>query len=411
MMIPRYDNEEMAKVWADKAKYALWILIEQTAMDVMYKHQIIPERITFPIQESGLQEFMAACKEREKATQHDVVAFLSVLEDVLGKPGRFIHFGMTSSDLVDTCFALQMKNALELIKAELLSLHTRLLTKAQTHKHDIIIGRTHGQRAEPSTFGLMLLEHWCEIGRNIARLNNAINTISVGKLSGAVGNFLHIPNAIEDKTMKDLGIRPNQLSTQVICRDQHAEVFNTLSLIGCALERLALRIRLLGQSEIKEVAEGHKKGYKGSSAMPHKSNNIGSENITGLARMLRGYAQIAMENTGLWLERDISHSSCERIIAPDATHITIYIIKRMSSIINDLVVYTDTMRQHVFQSDDWKSQGYMLELIQSGTGRTEAHQQAQAGLDGYFDKLVQQPDVFNAYVDHTFDLCVDKYHY
>jgi len=380
-MIPRYSIPELEAIWTDEHKIKLWLRIEQTAMNVMHKHGAIPERITFSINDASSQEFISACKEKEKSTQHDVVAFLSVLEDALGKPGRYIHYGMTSSDLVDTGLALQMKESVGLIQDTLAVLCSAVLEKAVEHKNTLIMARTHGRFAEPSTFGLVLLNHYSELCRHITRLVNVKSMVAVGKLSGSIGLYAYVPPTIEQELMKVLELTAEPISSQIVARDRHAELISELALLATAIERLALEIRLLARSDVQELAEGHGSGYKGSSSMPHKVNPIVCENLCGLTRVVRSYVAPMLEDVALWHERDISHSSVERLVIPDAFGIVYYMIKRMTKVIKELWVDKQKMESRVRESVyQWTSQSIMLDLIDQGMSRQEAHTAVQHDL-------------------------------
>jgi len=373
-MLERYNIPEMSAIWSEETKYRNWLKIEQIAMQVMYNHHIIDSVVEFPIKDSGLQEFIAACKERELSSQHDIVAFLSVLEDTLGDPGRFIHFGMTSSDVVDTGFALQATQAIDLVKSGLIDLCSEVLSLAKKHKYTIMIARTHGISAEPSTFGLILLNFYSELSRHVERLDISYNEISTGKLSGAIGTYSYLSPDIEAEVMKELGLTPEKISSQIVNRDRYACVMNELALLASSIERLALEIRLLARSDTGEVEETHSREYAGSSAMPQKSNPIGSENLCGMARIIRGYTIPILENISLHHERDLSSSCVERMVFPDAFGLVLYMVKRMTKIMTNLQVNTEKMLEKVERtSHQWLSQAIMLHLIKKGMLRQNAH--------------------------------------
>jgi adenylosuccinate lyase len=401
-MIERYSSEEMSNIWSDECKIECWIQIELSAIRVMIKHGIIPDNTPIPSvavmdndvtsftirgnkNESTtyifIPEFIEAWLEEEKNTHHDVVAFIHVLERMLDVEGaRYIHFGMTSSDLCDTEFALRMKKSLALVIKDLVELQRVLFERAEQHKKTAIMGRTHGKLAEPTTFGIKLLTYVEEINRHLNRLEELKPRLLVGKLSGAVGTYAHLIPEIEADLMRQIGLGIEPVASQIVHRDRHAELFTVLAMIGSTIERLATEIRSLSRSEIDEVAEGFAKKQKGSSAMPHKRNPIKCETLTGLSRMLRSYSVAALENIVLWHERDISHSSVERFIAPNAFGILFYMVRGMASIVTKMDVNEAKMMERVVKSEQlWTSQMAMLAQIQRGAGRKEAHDQIQSG--------------------------------
>jgi len=381
-MIPRYESREMSEIWSDKGKIKNWLWIEHQAMQVMWGHGVIKCAADFS-KFSGwdIDKFITDCREAEIETQHDVVAFLEVLERRLGPNGRYIHYGMTSSDLVDTGLALQMKDSVGLIQDALAVLCNTVLKTAVEHKNTLIMARTHGRFAEPSTFGLVLLNHYSELCRHVTRLVNVKSIIAVGKLSGSIGLYAYVPPIVEQELMKVLGLTAEPISSQIVARDRHAELVNELSLLATAIERLALEIRLLARSDVQELAEGHGPGYTGSSSMPHKVNPIACENLCGLARVVRSYITPMLEDVSLWHERDISHSSVERLVIPDAFGITYYMVKRMTKVMENLWVDKQKMEAKVRESVyQWTSQSIMLDLIDQGMSRQDAHTAVQHDL-------------------------------
>ncbi|HXW60189.1 MAG TPA: adenylosuccinate lyase, partial [Myxococcota bacterium] len=318
-------------------------------------------------------------------SRHDVIAFLTTLEEELGEDARFIHRGLTSSDVVDTAFALSLKKASEKIEEELRALILALWQQAKNMQDVLILGRTHGQAAEPMTFGIKLLSHVAELVRGLRRLKKVQVEISVGKFSGAVGTYAYVHPRVEEEALNALGLKAETIATQVVARDRHASFFTSLAVIAGSIERLATELRLLAQSKLQEVNEPFLSEQKGSSAMPHKKNPILSENVCGLMRLVRSYALASMENQALWHERDISHSSVERVIAPDATSIMDFALSRLRSVIEDLVVNKERMAIHVKEVGDIvHSQGIMLALIDKGMGRKEAYELVQkAALGGH----------------------------
>ncbi|MEQ1788659.1 MAG: adenylosuccinate lyase, partial [Acidimicrobiales bacterium] len=316
-MIRRYTNPEMGRIWTEERRYEAWLAVELAAADAMAAAGIVPVEAARELRAKGAFD-IARIEEIEKTTQHDVIAFTTSVAEHVGPSARWLHFGLTSSDVVDTAQALQIVEATDLILKLLGELRAAVRTRAEEHRRTPMIGRTHGVHAEPMTFGLKLALWYDQLGRDIGRMTHARTAIAVGQISGAVGTFAHLDPAIEADVCARLGLAPAPISTQVIQRDRHAELFSALAIAGASLETFALEIRGLQKTEIGEVEEPFAKGQKGSSAMPHKRNPIGCEQIVGLARLLRGNATAAFENVALWHERDISHSSVERVILPDS---------------------------------------------------------------------------------------------
>ncbi|MCK5616073.1 adenylosuccinate lyase [Candidatus Pacearchaeota archaeon] len=401
-MIERYSIPPMSNIWTNEEKIRCWLRIELFALHAMLKCGIIPNDTQIPnihITENDGETFIIKGNvngltanifiptlieqwlEEEKNTHHDVVAFIHVLEQNLGvKSARYIHYGMTSSDLCDTEFALRIKEGLNIIHTALMNFQMTILEKADHYKKTAIMGRTHGMLAEPTTFGIKLLTYVEELNRHSARLTELKPRILVGKLSGAVGTYAHLTPEVEKILMEELGLEIEPVASQIVHRDRHAEMFTLFAMIGSTIERLATEIRSLSRSEIDEVSEAFGKKQKGSSAMPHKRNPIKCETITGLARMLRGYSVSALENITLWHERDISHSSVERFIAPDAFGILYYMLQGMYTIINGLEVNKAGMMERVVRSKPlWTSQMAMLAEIRKGLSRKEAHDKVQSG--------------------------------
>jgi len=316
-MIRRYTNPEMGRIWTEERRYETWLAVELAAADAMAAVGIVPVEAARELREKGAFD-IARIEEIEKTTQHDVIAFTTSVAEHVGPSARWLHFGLTSSDVVDTAQALQLVEATDLILRLLAGLRDAIRTRAEEHRRTPMIGRTHGVHAEPMTFGLKLALWYDQLGRDIGRVTRARTAIAVGQISGAVGTFAHLDPAIEADVCRRLGLEPAPISTQVIQRDRHAELMSALAITGASLETFALEIRGLQKTEIGEVEEPFAKGQKGSSAMPHKRNPIGCEQIVGLARLLRANAMAALENVALWHERDISHSSVERVILPDS---------------------------------------------------------------------------------------------
>jgi adenylosuccinate lyase len=372
-MIPRYSREPMASVWTDESKYSTWLEVEQAAARAMARHGLVPQEAADAISNDARFD-VARILEIEETVKHDVIAFTTCVAEHLGAHARYFHFGMTSSDVLDTAFACQLKKAGEILLDSVDALVETTKSLADTHKTTLMIGRSHGIHGEPTTFGLKALGWHCEFSRQRRRLKAAIHDISVGIVSGAVGTFAHLPLAIEEEVCKDLGLRPDPVSTQVVSRDRHAQYFGVLAGIAGTMERIAVEIRHLQRTEVSEAEEAFTKGQKGSSAMPHKRNPIASENLTGVARLMRGYAQSAAENVALWHERDISHSSVERVIGPDANIALHYGLTRLNGLLKNLVVYPKRMRANVDLTEGRIFSGnLMLKLVAAGVSREDAY--------------------------------------
>lgn len=376
-MIERYTRPAMGKIWEDENKFRVWLEIETLACESQAELGVIPKEAVKLIREKGNFN-VARILEIEQEVKHDVIAFLTNVGEYVGPESRFIHLGMTSSDVLDTALAVQMKQSAELLLKGMEELRDILARRAKEFKHTIMIGRTHGIHAEPVTFGLKLALWYAEIMRDIERLKTALKTISVGKISGAVGTYQHLDPAVERYVCKKLGLQPAPISTQVLQRDRHAEFMNTLAICGCSLEKFATEIRHLQKTEVLEAEEFFSKGQKGSSAMPHKRNPIVCERIAGLARVLRSNALAAMENVALWHERDISHSSVERIIIPDSCIILDFILADMTQIIDNLLVYPDHMARNLNVTRGLIfSQDVLLALTKKGMKREDAYKIVQ----------------------------------
>jgi len=376
-MISRYTRDEMGKIWEMENRYAKWLQVEMLACEAMAEEGLIPKGALNNIMEKA--RFSGErILEIEKVTRHDVIAFLENVAEYVGPDSRFIHMGLTSSDILDTGFALQLKEAMELIIRGVTEFMDSLKERAEEHKYTAMIGRSHGIHAEPITFGLKLALWYSEMGRNRKRLEDALDTISYGKLSGAVGTFANISPEIEAYVCKKLGLKPAEVSNQVIQRDRHAQYFSALAVLAGTLEKIAIEIRHLQRTEVLEAEEPFEKGQKGSSAMPHKKNPVGSENISGLARLVRANSLAAMENMALWHERDISHSSVERVIGPDSTIMIDFMLHRLNRIIKNLVVHVDRMKENL---DMLKglifSQQVMIKLVSAGLKRQTAYEMVQ----------------------------------
>ncbi|MGZ8430524.1 MAG: adenylosuccinate lyase [Candidatus Deferrimicrobiaceae bacterium] len=376
-MIERYTRPGMAKIWEAGNRFRIWLDIEILAMEAMAQKGWVPADALARVRKNAKFD-IRRIDEIEKLVKHDVIAFLTSVAEYIGEDSRFLHMGMTSSDVVDTSFAVQMRQALTLLIREAQKVFEVLKKRAFEHKDTVMIGRTHGIHAEPVTFGLKMALWADEMRRNIARLRRAREVISVGKLSGAVGTFAAIDPSVEEYVCRKLSLRPAPVSTQIVQRDRHAEVFATLAVVGCSLEKFATEIRHLQRTEVLEVEEHFAEGQKGSSSMPHKRNPVLSENLCGLARLLRGYALIAFENVALWHERDISHSSAERVIAPDATIVLDFSLARFRELMETLVVYPERMKRNIARTHGLLfSQRVMLALAARGLSRERAYEIVQ----------------------------------
>lgn len=376
-MIPRYSKPEMSAIWTDEGRFSIWMEIELLAAEARAKRgEISAKDVKICRKKAAFQ--VNRVLEIEKTTQHDVIAFVTNLVENIGPAGRHLHYGMTSSDVVDTGFAVQLTRAADMLIADLGALLDAIRARALEHKHTLMVGRTHGIHAEPTTFGLKCALWHTAFSRRLVRLQQARQTIAVGKLSGAVGTYAHLPPADEAYVLHKLGLQPDIIATQVIGRDRHAEFFTALAEIAGVIEQVAVEIRHLQRTEVREAQEAFAKGQKGSSAMPHKRNPILSENLTGLARYIRSAALPALENVALWHERDISHSSVERIIAPDATIALDFALQRLTGLIRNLVVFPERMRDNLNATRGLIfSQTVLLRLVERGMSRDDAYKVAQ----------------------------------
>lgn len=385
-MIERYTLPAMGKIWEDENKYRIWLQIEVLACEAQAELGIIPAEAVKEIKEKARFDVEKILK-IEETVQHDVIAFLTNLAEYVGPNSRYIHFGMTSSDILDTTLAVQMKQAGELLLEKLKEMRDILAARSLEFKDTVMVGRTHGVHAEPITFGLKLALWYSDTLRSIRRLENAIETVSVGQISGAVGTYDHLDPQVEEYVCSKLDLEPAAISTQIIQRDRHAEYLNTLALIGAGLEKIAVEIRHLQKTEVLEAEEPFGKGQKGSSAMPHKKNPIICERITGMARLLRGYAATGMENIALWHERDISHSSVERVILPDSTITLYYMLHKTVQVLSGLVVHPEQMRENLEITHGLiYSQPILLKLIEKGLTREEAYRLVQSNAMQVWEK-------------------------
>src|SRR5881628_1957277 len=372
-MLQRYTRAEMGCIWSEDARLARWLEIELALTDVLAERGEIPAAAARKLR-AGARIDPARMRAIEDEVKHDVVAFVSAVAETVGDEGRFLHLGLTSSDVVDTAFALQLRDAADLLLAGLDRLRQAIRVQAERHRHTLMIGRTHGIHAEPITFGLKCASWWAELGHDRRRLAAAREGIAYGKLSGAVGTFANHDPAVERAVCMRLGLKPEPIATQVIPRDRHAELFTCLAVLAGTCERIALEIRHLQRTEVGEVAEPFAPGQKGSSAMPHKRNPVLAENVTGLARLVRGYAAAALENMALWHERDISHSSVERVIGPDATIVVDFMLARLAEVIEGLEVRPEVMRANLERlGGAIFSEQVLLALVRHGAKRDEAY--------------------------------------
>ncbi len=420
-MIPRYSRPEMAAIWAPESKYRIWFEIEAHAADAQAALGVIPKSAAEAIRARGKWD-LTRIAEIEDEVKHDVVAFLTNLAEHVGPEARFVHQGMTSSDVLDTGLAVQLARAADLLIADLDGLLAALERRAREHKDTICVGRSHGVHAEPTTFGLKLAGHYAEFARGRARLEAARAEIATCAISGAVGTFATVDPAVERHVAEKLGLVPEPVSTQIIPRDRHAMYFATLAVVAGAVERLATEIRHLQRSEVREVEEAFASGQKGSSAMPHKRNPILSENLTGLARLVRASVIPALEDVAVWHERDISHSSVERVIAPDATIALDFALARLTEVVEGLVVYPEAMRANLDRLGGLvHSQRVLLALTQAGMEREAAYGVVQRvamaaweGKGAFRDLLGADKEVAarlnGTALDALFDLAQDTRH-
>ncbi len=372
-MIERYSVPEIAGVWTPQAKFSTWLEVELAAMEAWVEARKVPKSALKTAREKAAFD-VKRIDEIEATVNHDVIAFLTNVAENVGPDSRYIHLGMTSSDLVDTALALQMKRAVAVIEKHLKALIKALEGRAVEHKYTPIMGRTHGVHAEPTTFGLKMLLFYTEFQRHHQRLKELKKRLFVGKISGAVGTYANFPPELEAKVMKKLGLGVAPVSTQIVQRDRHAEFLAWCALVGSSLDKLATEVRHLQRTELREAEEFFQKGQKGSSAMPHKRNPITAERISGMARLLRGYAVVGFENVPLWHERDISHSSAERMALPDATGVLVYLLKKATWLVEHLLVYPKNMQATIDMTGGlFYSQVVLLALVQSGMTREDAY--------------------------------------
>ncbi len=413
-MIRRYTRPEMGAVWSEEAKYARWLAVELAVCEAYARRGMVPADAVARIRTRARVD-ARRIEEIEARVRHDVIAFLTNLEEAIGEDSRFVHVGLTSSDVVDTALALQLVEAADRLLARLDGLADALRRLALRHRDTLMVGRTHGVHAEPTTFGLKAAVWYAEAGRNRERLVRAREGVRVGKISGAVGTFAHVPPEVEAEVCHALGLEPAPISTQIVQRDRHAEFVATCAIIGGSLEKIATEIRSLQRTEILELEEPFAEGQKGSSAMPHKRNPVGCEQVTGLARLLRAHAGAALENIALWHERDISHSSVERVILPDSTILLDYMLGQMVRILDDLVVAPERMRENLERSYGLiYSQRVLLALTEAGLPRQAAYELVQrAAMRAWRERrpflecLEEDPDVTGRLGPEALKACFD----
>ncbi|MPZ18241.1 MAG: adenylosuccinate lyase [Luteitalea sp.] len=414
-MIPRYTHPAMGRLWSDQRRFETWLRVETAAAEAMADAGIVPAEAARDIRERGAFD-IARIDAIEQTTQHDVIAFTTAVAERVGPSARWLHFGLTSSDVVDTALAVQMRDACNLLLENIDALAAAIRSRADEHRRTPMIGRTHGVHAEPMTFGLKLALWYAELQRDRTRLVRARETVSVGKVSGAVGTFAHLPPSIEADVCRKLGLAAAPVSSQIVQRDRHAELLAALAITAASLEKFALEIRGLQKTEIGEVEEPFARGQKGSSAMPHKRNPVGCEQICGLARVVRANAMAALENVALWHERDISHSSVERVILPDSFIALDHMLRRFTGIVAGMVVHPERMLENLRRSRGVVFSGQvLLELARRGVAREQAYLWVQrCALRSYEDQrelkalLLDDPDVRRVLasdeIDKAFDL-------
>ncbi len=420
-MIARYTHPEMGRIWSDQRRYETWLLVEIAAAEATAEAGIVPAEAARDIRERGAFD-LARIEEIERTTQHDVIAFTTAVAEHVGPSARWLHFGLTSSDVLDTAQALQMRDACDLILRDVDELAAAVRLRAVEHRRTVMIGRTHGVHAEPMTFGLKLALWYAELQRDAERIRRARHGVCVGKISGAVGTYAHLDPSIEQRVCERLGLQADAVSSQIVQRDRHAELLGALAIAAASLEKFALEVRGLQKTEIGEVEEPFGKGQKGSSAMPHKRNPIGCEQVTGLARLVRANAHAALENIALWHERDISHSSVERVILPDSFIALDHMLRRFTRIVAGLQVYPDRMRENLERSRGVVFSGtVLLELARKGVSREQAYEWVQRNAmrslhDGraFKDLLLADAELMRVLsreeIERAFDLDVQLRH-
>ncbi len=413
-MITRYSRPEMASIWSEESKYKNWLRVEIAVCEAWAEDGRIPKEVVEDIKaRAGFD--VERIDELEKEIKHDVIAFLTSVSEHVGENSRFIHLGLTSSDVLDTALALQLKDSAEILIKDLASVLDVLKRRAYEHKDTVMIGRTHGIHAEPKTLGLVFALWYDEMKRNLERMTRAKDVISVGKISGAVGTFANVPPHVEEFACERLGLKAAPISTQVVQRDIHADFFLTLSIVASTIEKIAVEVRHFQRTEVLELEEPFGKGQKGSSAMPHKRNPIISENLCGLSRLVRSYAISALENIPLWHERDISHSSVERVIGPDGTILLDYMLDRVHYLLDGLQVYPENMEKNIWLTRGLVfSQKVLLKLIDKGFSREDAYKIVQdnametwKGSEDFKDLLLKEESIKNSLSTEEIEECFD----
>jgi adenylosuccinate lyase len=415
-MIPRYTPKDFAELWSDKRRFETWFDVEIAACEAMEDAGIVPRGTALEVKPARARLVPARIDEIEAVTRHDVIAFLTHVEELAGAPARWLHRGMTSSDVLDSSLAILMRDALDLLLARSDALIAAFKTRVEEHRKTPLIGRSHGIHAEPTTFGVALAGHLAELGRARERLRVARAEIAVGKIAGAVGTYAHLTPALESAALQKLGLLPETVSTQIVARDRHAAVALAMSTMASAIERFATNVRHWQRTEVGEAEEYFNPGQKGSSAMPHKRNPVLTENLCGLARVVRAAVTPALENVALWHERDISHSSAERMLVPDATATLGFMLDRTRSVIEKLVVYPERLKQNLERTGGlWASEGILLGLVGKGMGRQDGYVLVQRNAmrafhgEGDFRSLLKQDAdirarLSEAEIDAQFDL-------
>ena len=419
-MIDRYSRPELRALWSDQRRFDTWLAVELAACEAMEGEGTVPAGTAARVRERAMGKLSGPrILEIEERTRHDVIAFLTHVEELAGEDARFLHLGMTSSDVLDSSLALLLCAATDEILGGLDLLLAALARRAEEHRNTPLMGRSHGIHAEPVTLGLVFAGFFAEMSRNRRRLERARETIAVGKIAGAVGTYANVSPKVEAQALASLGLRPETVATQIVARDRHAELFDALALLGAGVERIALQVRHWQRTEVGEAEEAFGKGQKGSSAMPHKKNPILSENLCGLARLLRSYAVAALEDVALWHERDISHSSVERVIAPDATALADFMLRRAAGLVGGLVVHPERMRKNLELTGGLIfSEGVMLALVRTGLPRQRAYELVQRSAlrardeGGEFRALLAaDPEVASRLDRQTLDACFDLQHH
>ena len=419
-MIERYSRPEQRELWSDGSRYQLWLEVELAVCEAMEGRGMVPAGTARQVREQASGKLDAErILEIERTTRHDVIAFLTHVEELAGEPSRWLHLGLTSSDVLDTTTALQCQKSLERILADVDELRSACAERAREHARTPMIGRSHGIHAEPITAGLVFARWFAELGRARTRIERAREGISVGKIAGAVGTYANLDPEVEAVALAALGLRPETVATQVVARDRHAEVLLSLALVGTAVEQIAIGIRHWQRTEVAEAEEGFARGQKGSSAMPHKKNPILAENLTGQARLLRAYAGAAFENVALWHERDISHSSVERITLPDATILADFMLARATNVVRRLVVHPERMRENLDRTGGlFFSEAVLLALVQKGLVRQRAYEMVQrcalaahGGKGSFRELLGRDSGVREVLTDGDLDAAFDLDHH